>query len=77
MDKELLIEVKQYAAERGKTFTAVVEDALKEVLHRRDRQQRQPRRIRLSTVAGRGLQAGVDLDDSAALMEFMDADVID
>ena len=76
IDDQLLGEAKQLAARTGRTLTAVVEDALREVLNRQPR----PRRgnIELTTVGGNGPLPGVDLDDSAALLDLMDqADAAD
>ena len=47
-------------------LTALLEDALRETLARRNKPEPR-RRIKLKTVGGGGVQAGVDLDDSAAL----------
>ncbi len=71
LDDELLRAVKRYAAERQLTLTAVLEQALREMLALRQQlEQRQP--VRLPTFKGRGLQPGVDLDDSAALLALME-----
>ena len=71
IDDQLLLEAKRLAARTGRTLTAVVEDALREVVAR---QEFAPRRtpVRLTTVGGRGVLPGVDLDDSAVLLELMD-----
>jgi hypothetical protein len=71
LDDQLLAEVKALAARNGTTFTSVVHDALRERLAR-DRQARPRKRVRLPVFTGRGLQEGVDLDDSAALLELME-----
>ncbi|MCG8357198.1 MAG: type II toxin-antitoxin system VapB family antitoxin [Kiloniellales bacterium] len=71
LDDDLLVEAKKYAADTGRTLTAVIEDALREVLARRDG-RRSSKRIRLRTYGRGGLQPGVDLDDSAALLDLMD-----
>jgi hypothetical protein len=76
IDDQLLAEARQLAVRTGRTLTAVVEDALREVLNRQRRPGR--RTIALATVGGDGLQPGVDLDDSAALLDLMDrADAAD
>jgi hypothetical protein len=70
IDDQLLREAKQLAARTGRTLTAVVEDALRETLNRQRRPGR--RDVELPTFRGDGLRPGVDLDDSAALIELMD-----
>lgn len=70
LDDDLLREAKLVARKTGKTLTALIEDALRERLARR--QARQPYApSELPVVHGRGLQAGVDLDDSAGLRELL------
>jgi Ribbon-helix-helix protein, copG family len=71
LDDHLLREVKRIAAQTGKTLTAVIEDALRESLLRHaGRRQRTP--VKLPTFKGKGLRPGVDLDDSAGLLEMME-----
>lgn len=71
LDDDLLAEVRLVAARSGKTMTAVIEDALREMLARRQPMgERLP--VKLTTVTGHGLQPGVDLDDSAALLYIME-----
>jgi Bacterial antitoxin of type II TA system, VapB len=72
IDDDLLAEAKQVAARTGRTLTAVVEDALRESLHRRNRPGM--RTIELPVFGEGGFQPGVDLDDSAALLELMEGD---
>jgi len=72
LDERLLAEAKKHAAETGRTLTAVLEDALRETLARRSaRGKRKP--IRLKTVKGDGIRPGVDLDDTAALLDLMES----
>lgn len=72
IDEQLLKEAKQFAARSGKSLTSVIEDALRESLARqRGSGQREP--VRLITVGGKGLLPGVDLDDSAALLDVMES----
>lgn len=72
LDPLLLAEVKKIAADTGRTLTAVLEDALREVVSRRHRRGR--RLVRLTIVGGKGVNPGIDLDDSAALLDVMDRD---
>jgi hypothetical protein len=71
LDDDLLVQVKQIAVRSNKTLTSVIEDALREMLARQQKtEERTP--VRLTTVSGGGLQPGVDLDDSAALLSLME-----
>lgn len=71
LDDDLLVEIKQLAVGSDKTLTSIIEDALREMLARQWKtEERTP--VRLTTVSGGGLQPGVDLDDSAALLALME-----
>lgn len=72
LDERLLQEVKALGARSGRTLTALIEDALREMLARELRSQDR-KRVRLPVFGGRGLRAGVDLDDSATLLDWMEA----
>jgi len=71
IEDHLLGQAKRLAAATGRTLTQVIEDALREVLARRRAPARRGE-VRLRTVGGRGTQPGVDLDDSAALLDLLD-----
>jgi hypothetical protein len=71
LDDDLLREAKTAAAASGRTLTELVEDALREALARRQAGAGR-KRVVLRTFKGRGLRPGVDLDDSAVLLELMD-----
>ncbi len=70
LDEHLLAQAKQHAAATGRTLTAVLEQALRESLARRSTLAK-AKPVRLKTVKGGGVRAGVDLDDSAALLDLM------
>ena len=72
IDDALLAKAKQQAAERGSTLNAVVEDALRESFARREATRSE--RVKLPVFRGSRLQPGVDLDDSAALLDLMERD---
>jgi Bacterial antitoxin of type II TA system, VapB len=67
----LLKEAKAAALATNRTLTELVEDALRETLARR-RSAAGRERITLPTFKGSGLQPGVDLDDSAALLDLIE-----
>jgi hypothetical protein len=71
LDEHLLKETKAAAAESGKTFTDFVSDALRERLARRRTPPRRERVV-LPTWPG-ALRPGVNLDDSAGLLDIMEA----
>jgi hypothetical protein len=71
LNPRLLAEAKKLAADTNRPLTKVVEDALREVVARR---RRQPRRaVSLTVVGGRGVNPGIDLDDSASLLAAMES----
>ena len=71
LDDELLTQVKKVAAERNRTLTSLIEDALRQMLAQQQSiAERQP--VRLTTVQGNGPLPGVDLDDSAVLLDLME-----
>lgn len=72
LDPHLLAEAKKRAAASDTTLTALLEQALRELLARRELAPK-VRPLRLKTFKGNGLREGVDLDDSAALLDLMDS----
>ena len=71
LDDQLLAEIKRVAQESGQTMTAIIEEALRHRLAQRKQIRNQPK-TKLITVSGNGLQPGVDLDDSATLLDLME-----
>jgi hypothetical protein len=71
LDDQLLKEAKAAAAASGRTFTDLVESALRETLARRKAAGSRRERVTLPTFPG-GLMPGVDLDDSAGLLDIME-----
>jgi hypothetical protein len=71
LDDQLLRDAKREAVVSGRTLTQVIEDALREVLARR-KAPAPRKRLKLRVFDGGGLQPGVDLDDSAALLDIME-----
>jgi hypothetical protein len=71
LDDELLFQLKLVIARSHKTLTGLIEEALREKLVRQQETVvRSP--LKLETVSGKGLQPGVDLDDSATLLSLME-----
>ena len=71
LDPHLLAEAKKLAASSHRTLTAVIEDALREVVSRRRRRPGR-RQTKLTIVGGRGVTPGIDIDDTASLLDAMD-----
>jgi len=76
IDEEVLAAAEREAARRGQTLSTFVELALSAFVapvSRTDPTRREQRRIELPTFRGQGLRPGVNLDDSAALLELMNS----
>ena len=70
LNPRLLAEAKKLAAETNRSLTKLIEDSLREVVARRRRPAR--RTVSLTIVGGRGVNPGIDLDDSASLLSAME-----
>jgi plasmid stability protein len=71
LSDDLLQQAKLYAASHGRTLTRVLEDSLRTTLSRQ-RDERRSESVLLPTALG-APRPGIDLDDSAALLDVMDA----
>lgn len=72
MDDRLLEQAKREAGRRGETLTALIERGLRLVLAR-PQGRRARRRVELPVcTTGGGTLPGVDLDDSAALLDVLE-----
>jgi hypothetical protein len=72
MDDELLRRAKSVAAEEGESLTAFIETAIRQRLMARE-QSATGTRPSIPVSSGRGgLLPGVDLDDSASLIDLME-----
>lgn len=72
IDDQLHDLARRYALTQNMTFTALLEQALREKLITRRAKSSQRLPIKLKTVKGNGLHQGVDLDSNAALLDLMD-----
>ena len=71
LEKALLEQAKREAARRGETLTAMIEKGLRLVLTPPPSPQR--KRVKLPVCrAGGGTRPGVDLNNSAALLDLME-----
>jgi hypothetical protein len=69
---DLLTEAKERAAREGRSLSDVVGDAVRSGFSRTATAARQP--VELPTFDGGGVQPGVDLDDTSALLDLMERD---
>jgi hypothetical protein len=72
LDDDVLAQAKELAGRTNRTLAAVIEDALREVIARQDEQQ-SARPLDLPTYGGGWVRPGVDIDNSAALLDIMEA----
>jgi hypothetical protein len=73
LDEHLMREIKASAVQSGRTLTDWIEDALREALLRR-RQQAAAERFELPVFSMGPPLPGVDLNNSAALLDLMEED---
>lgn len=71
LDDDLLRQAKRAAADAGQTLTALIEESLRQSLASRSPKASR-KRIKLVTDGSGGVGPGVDLDDSAALLDLME-----
>ena len=72
LDDRLVRDVKARAAQQGRTFTSLVEEALQSLLRLHDADATDP--VELPTWSGGGLLPGVDLNDHEALKALLESD---
>jgi hypothetical protein len=72
LDDDLLTEAKSTAARTGQTLASVIEDAVRESFARRGRSPVRQASPEIPVFGHGGLRPGVDLDDTAALLDVMD-----
>jgi hypothetical protein len=72
IDDELLKEAKHQATKNGTTLTAIIEESLREKFLRSKQAARKRKKIKLTTSGSGGLQPGISLDDSAALLDLLE-----
>ncbi len=71
LDDHLLSQAKQLGNRTNRTLSAVIEDALREVLARTDVKPREP--VDLPTFGGSGVRPGFDLNDPSSWADFLDS----
>ncbi|MEE9338978.1 MAG: hypothetical protein V3U87_12945 [Methylococcaceae bacterium] len=69
IDEQLLIYVKQKAAENNCSLKNIIEDALRDFFSNHTQQHGD---IKLETFSGNGLKPGVDLNNNQSLYDIMD-----
>jgi hypothetical protein len=76
IDEDVLAAAEREAARRGQSLSAFVELALSAFVApalRTDPTGRERKKVELPTFRGQGLRPGVNLDDSASLLELMES----
>ena len=73
INEDLLATAEQVASRRGQSLSAFVEQALRDAFASSPDGLTTRGKIELPTFRGRGLRPGVNLDDSASLLELMES----
>lgn len=73
INEDLLAAAEQVALRRGQSLSAFVEQALRDAFASPRDGLTVQGKVELSTFRGRGLRPGVNLDDSASLLELMES----
>ena len=71
LSDDLLAQAKEAALKSDRTLTSVIEDALRQALSGSQKQPKR-RKIRLISSGEGGLRPGVNLDNTAELLDIMD-----
>ncbi len=71
LDPALIEQAKIIAARTGRSFSAVIQDAVRESMARREAETDAPP-VDLPVHRGGGLRPGVNLDDNASVRDLMD-----
>lgn len=69
---DLMIQIKKVATTTHSTVTALIEETLREGLARR-RHRRRAMRVTLPTYGKQGPLPGVDIDDTASMLDVMES----
>lgn len=72
LDDALLDQARREASQRGETLTALIEKGLRIVLAQRKAGPRRARVVLPVSRQGGGLRPGINLNDSAALLDVME-----
>jgi hypothetical protein len=72
LDDALLDQARREASQRGETLTALIEQGLRIVLARRKAGPQRARVVLPVSRQGGGLRPGIDLNNSAALLDVME-----
>jgi hypothetical protein len=71
LDDALLTQAKKVAAEQHSTLAAIIENALRQTFAHQQRAKKRGK-VRFTTSGKGGIRPGVDLDNSAALLDRME-----
>lgn len=72
IDEALFLELKRAAAEKRQSLKALVEDAIRLSLSRRESSTRGTAKTAVLTFRGTGVRPGVNLDSTSELLDIMD-----
>jgi len=74
LDDNLLYEVEDFATRQGTSLNTLIENLMREMLQRYRQKPKKRKRIELPIFQGDGLQPGIDLNNSHALLDLMEVE---
>jgi len=74
LDDNLLYEAEAFATRQGTSLNTLLENLMREMLQRYQRQPKERKRIELPIFQGDGLQPGIYLNNSHALLDSMEVE---
>jgi metal-responsive CopG/Arc/MetJ family transcriptional regulator len=72
IEDDLMLELKRVAAEQRQSLKALIQDAIRSSLTRRNSATRQMGNQTVVTFRGNGVRSGVNLDSMTELLDIMD-----
>jgi len=74
LDDNLLYEAEAFATRQGTNLNTMIENLMREMLQRYRQESKERKKIEIPIFHGDGLQPGIDLNNSHALLDSMEVE---